>query len=75
MNVLFYLKDRQNPINATLNDLDLDRLTAGLNDKILFLKLGGEIINRELISKIVEVVEQQQPGQATEETNGGNLEG
>lgn len=60
MNVLIYLSNQQQPIPANIPNFEAAAFASQLNGNVMFINLGGNVINRNLIQMIVpenEVVE------------------
>lgn len=53
MNVLIYLANQQQPIAATIPDFEAANFASQLNGNVMFINLGGNVINRNLIQMIV----------------------
>lgn len=60
MNVLITLANQKEPIKATIPNFEAGEFTSMLNDHIVFINLGGNVINRNLIQMIVPDQEETQ---------------
>lgn len=52
MNVLIYLSNQQQPIKANIPSFDSKIFASQLNGSVMFIDLGGNVINRNLIQMI-----------------------
>lgn len=59
MKVLIYLANQQQPISATIPEFDAAAFATSLNGNVMFINLGGNVINRNLIQMIVPEETQQ----------------
>lgn len=55
MKVLIYLSNQQQPIEADIPNFDAADFAAKLNGNVMFINLGGNVINRNLIQMITPV--------------------
>lgn len=54
MDVLIYLANQQEkPIEATIENFNASEFASQLNGNVMFINLGGNVINRNLIQMIV----------------------
>lgn len=59
MNVLIYLSNQQQPIEANIPNFNAADFAQQLNGNIMFINLGGNVINRNLIQMVVPVQTEQ----------------
>lgn len=52
MNVLIFLHNQQNPIEANIPNFDAAEFATQLNGPTLFINLGGNVVSRNLIQMI-----------------------
>lgn len=57
MEVLIYLHNQQEPIEANIPGFDASEFAAKLNSTTLFINLGGNVISRNLIQMITPILE------------------
>lgn len=53
MDVLIYLANTKEPIAANVPDFDASTFAQQLNGNVMFISLGGNVINRNLIQMVV----------------------
>lgn len=59
MKVLIYLSNQQQPIEAEIPNFNPAEFAQQLNGNIIFINLGGNVINRNLIQMVVPVQTEQ----------------
>lgn len=53
MDVLIYLANNKEPIPANVSNFDANEFAKQLNGNVMFISLGGNVINRNLIQMVV----------------------
>lgn len=53
MDVLIYISTLQEPIKANIPDFSAKDFSKDLNGPVMFISLGGNVINRNLIQMII----------------------
>lgn len=55
MDVLIYLHNVEQPIQATIPNFDANEFANQLNQNLLFVSIGGNVLSRNLIKMITPV--------------------